>query len=151
MQLPSLFDQSRVRPLTKEESAMLVGTLIAEKMTPIPVPPFETDPNCPMGFRLMKARVDQTGVPYSEWMVLFLASLCDTPGKCVMWAHSLVTKTREHGKAITVLDFGELSPEGVPTEEAYLHFWQTQKQAGAPLSNYLDTVEAWSANNGSGS
>jgi len=141
MQLPSLFT-SPVRPLTETESAILLGAWMLERRTPEPDPPLDADPECPHGFKILQARLVAAGVPYSPWLVFFLAAISDTPGKCVMWAHSVATKTRELGRAITVADFGEtLSPEGVPTEEAYLTFWFAQK---CLLGNYLDTAEAWS-------
>ena len=144
MQLPSLFT-SPVRPLTETESAILISSWMLERRTPEPDPPLEADPDCPRGFKIMKQRLIAAGVPHSSWLVFFLSAISDSPGKCVMWAHSVVTKTRELGRAITLTDFGEtLSPDGVPTEEAYRAFWKAQKDFCCPLGNYLDSKEAWS-------
>lgn len=142
MQLPSLFDQSKVRPMTKDEASVFVQIVMGERISKTP-PEAPPDVSIPVGLQILRQRCKIAGIEVSEWTLLWLTTLCDSPGKCVMWAHSLVVATRKLGKVVTIAEWAELSPNGVPTDGAYSDFWRTQKQDGAPLNNYLDAAEAW--------
>lgn len=147
MNLPSLFDQSKVRPMTKEEASIFVNVSFSEKVCKAPLEE-EPDIVIPAGLQILRGRCKGAGIQVSEWTLLWLTMLCDSPGKCVMWAHSLVHATRKLGKVITIAEWTELSPNGVPTEQAYQDFWAAQKKHDAPSNNYLDTQEAWEHSNG---
>lgn len=79
---------------------------------------------------------------YSESIILFLASLCDTPARVVLWAHHVVTSTRRMpvGAALTMTDLAHDFPDGFPTEAGYGRIWDAQKGLGG---NRLDMVDAW--------
>ena len=94
--------------------------------------------------RLKAAQVEN--VRYSYFTVLFLASLCTTPGAAVLWAWSLFRATVKGGaeKAITVYRLADSFPMGFPTDEAIHEAWDAQKgEPGSGIDNRLDRSEAW--------
>lgn len=80
---------------------------------------------------------------FSPLTTVFTASLCRNPAVAVMWAYQLFEQSRD-GTPLTFMRFGEVVfGDGVPTESGYEECWDSQKEAGAPLGNLLDSMETW--------
>lgn len=154
--LPGLF-KCKVRPLTKEESEMYIRLTLAE-----------------MGgndeyFAGLDKHLREKGVfPYMVMvhrleafkenfnpkldigiaLQVFLASICDRPGKVVMWAHTLNEMFVKLGHKVTMGDWANEFPMGVPTDEEYKRVWELQKITPPPGiiggDNLIDDFKAWS-------
>jgi hypothetical protein len=85
---------------------------------------------------------------YDPLTVILLATLCNSPGKIVMWVFTLAKATKELGAVITpsILSKDYL-PWGVPTEARQRELWDAQKnlktEDGKTTDNYIDSAEAW--------
>lgn len=160
LNLKNLFDTSRaqVGPMTESQSKLFVSLMFAEKapenaalnsMTVDELLAFAKQEGAMDVFvfavfaqRLKAAKIEN--VRYSYFTVLFLASLCTTPGEAVLWAWSLFRATAKADKAIKVYDLADSFPMGFPTEEAIHEAWDAQKgEPGSGIDNRLDREEAW--------
>lgn len=94
---------------------------------------------------LKRIEVHAPELPLREGVVMWLGSLCDSPGKAVMWAFYLVKRTRALGHAITMHDLAEDFPYGFPADDAMATLWDDQKgyKHGLRNDNLLDTAAPW--------
>lgn len=77
---------------------------------------------------------------------IFCALLCDSPGKVVMWAYTLNELFVKQGRKVTMEDWINEFPMGVPTEEEYQAMWELQKIKGPTnggSDNMIDDFRNW--------
>lgn len=165
---PTLASVTERRVMTEEESLFLVMATLAEHTV-------TSDPNKK---ELVSGTIDEciealgeemanndagkiflgrlkaagTVLTYSPIFISYLMTLASNIAGIVMWAYFLVEETRKAGRTLTITDFGDFFPMGIPTEEAVHAYWDSQKvtasddQAtlfGWPTDNRLDLIETW--------
>ncbi len=148
--IPTLFDVP-VRRMNESESKFLLTASLAGASPPKTAPDLDAmlDDNTTFILKVLVKRLtlasDANVLEYDANTVIWCAYLAnDNPGNAVMWAYSLIRKTRELG-VITISRWCDLSPAGVPTREALRDVWDSQKGYvhGMKVDNILDTVEAY--------
>lgn len=75
-------------------------------------------------------------------LAIMLVSLSGgIPGNLVLWSWTMhvIHQTRP-GRVLTLLDFSDYFPLGVPSDAGYSEVWSAQKFQGA---NVLDLLETW--------
>ena len=154
LQLKTLLDVPRDlrRPMTREESESFVHCSLVDtkggKDQPIEDVAAEfSDAPLALAILLKRIRVAAPATPVRTATVLFLTSLCDSPGTVVLWAFYLVKRGAELGRAVRIADLAmDDFPDGFPTRDGYTAIWDEQKgiRHGRSVDNLLDTREAWS-------
>ena len=138
-----------LRPLNREESEMLVKALIADSLNPIPGD-FSTLKNTIIDTTMVQ-RLQDVNVQMTAGLLLVLATLAGSrPGNLVMWAYTISQIAKNKNKQlITVLDWVDNFPFGVPSDDAYQNTWKAQKVSNHEYSdgisdNHMDNIEFWS-------
>lgn len=130
--------RKKTRPMTKEESEMFVMLCISENM------PTKEDSDAPILFRILKKRLEWAGFDQcvSENVMLWCSYLAKgNPGKTVMWAWQVAYLSKNiYDSPISMTQWTDQFPSGVPTDEFYEVTWDLQKDGGA---NLLDNVKYW--------
>jgi hypothetical protein len=78
---------------------------------------------------------------------IFCAMISDRPGKVVMWAHTLNEMFVKLGRKVTLADWADAFPMGVPTDDEYARVWELQKlssPARGMTDNCIDNFANWS-------
>jgi hypothetical protein len=147
MELPlkSLLDFPAKRTMTQEECGVFLRCCLASnKRAPLENVDFP-------GFRIIKSRIpEEVNADIDPWLVLLCTNFTGTPGEAVLWAYTLTEmsyrkkadrKKAETGNGrLTVSDFADFFPWGVPPEESLRACWEAQKDGGA---NKMDREENW--------
>lgn len=156
--MQNLFDtpRSQIVQMTTDQSRMFMGMTMAEldpknaaqtNMTIDEVIAHAEEQGLMNVFTLavlaQRLKAGTANVRYSFYTVVFLASLCKTPGESVLWAWSLYRKSIEANEAITMGRLAHYFPMGFPNEQAIEEAWDAQKGAAQIGGNKLDTDEAW--------
>lgn len=92
--------------------------------------------------RIIFMRLRAANVKVVPGVLLFVASLAESPGDAVMWAWELFnmpTKT----DVIAMNDFIRHFGNNVPDHASYAKAWDDQKSKDALLSNLLDEQSIW--------
>ncbi len=78
-------------------------------------------------------------------LFLFISTLCDSPGKLVMWSYTLHRMHQQYKRTLTFAEFSHEFPWGIPTEECYRVCWERQKgyKRGLKYDNGLDQAAEW--------
>lgn len=82
----------------------------------------------------------------SPYLLAWLENLTGgSPGKAVMWAHTLKEIHKKIDKTITINSISLNFPLGFPSEEGYSYVWNSQKgrSQNIEVDNVLDTNMAW--------
>ena len=98
-------------------------------------------------FNILNKRLIYFKVPVDDWLKVFISTLCDSPGKAVMWAYALFQMHKKIQRELNVHDFSEIQyfGMGLPEESEYKRIWDLQKvKPDYPKSdNALDDPEYW--------
>lgn len=136
--------KAQKRRLTREETEALVSIVMIENAKK-PLPECFKEP---FAMKVLKGRLDYFKVPYETGTLLWLMSLCDTPGDAVLFASAVATVAakKNDGSAVKLSDM--TAPEtfgfGIPTKEEMHRVWKMQKvHDGKGPDNWLDREEAW--------
>ena len=130
--------------MTPEQSESFLKCLLSEKQhgeDPIPED-FDGSPT----HNIMAARIKASGAEVSRWVIAFLATMCDSPGDCVLWAHACKCMFGKDKEKLTMSLLADHFPLGFPNKEEARTCWDSQKGYNLGLEkvdNYLDTKEAW--------
>lgn len=109
-----------IRPMTEDES-MLFMSLVMNKE---PIEP-------PVGFFLydiIKKRIDvyEVADKIDIKVVILCSFFSTTPANIVTWFHTLLAMA-EQKSPVTIEDWTDKFPMGIPTKEAISRIWQEQK------------------------
>lgn len=124
----------KVRPMTEDESRLLL-TLICAARNSKALEEMEKqlrETRC-MSYLILTNRLEAFKNGFSPTLdidvgvKIFCALLCDRPGKVVMWAYTLNELFVKQGRKVTMEDWINEFPMGVPTEEEYSAMWELQK------------------------
>lgn len=66
-------------------------------------------------------------VTLSKGLAIFTLAISDRPGTIVLWAYTYHQMYRELGRMVTIDDFANVFPMGIPTEKAMEQIWEDQK------------------------
>lgn len=92
------------------------------------------------GWNVIQKRADLYKLKYSVPMLVFVCTLCDSPGKAVMWVHALKRLEQKLGREVGMTELAHAFPMGFPIDPALHALWEAQKAIGGAKDNYLDTV-----------
>ena len=140
--LPSLLGSATV-PMTVEQSQTFTSCFIHETTTRAAFDRDTAEKMGPIG-SILFARLAWGDVRVTRELALWCAILSDgVPGKIVLWAWTL-RKLYEvcHNQQLTISDWTNVFPLGVPTPEEYTRVWDAQKVQGIP-DNALDNHSNW--------
>lgn len=139
--MKSLMDTQNRRVMTNEEAELMLRIM----MTPEMNDQFDEEMSVQLGFVgqvLYKRLVVCSTVKVTKGVALLVAQLSEgNPGNIVMWTYTLHSMMKDGIKhMITMNDFVNVFPHGVPTEAGYHEIWDAQKNGGA---NMLDDKSNW--------
>jgi len=128
--------RKKTRPMTREESDMFIMLCMSENT------PLKED--VPFVFKVLKQRLEWAGFDQcvSDNTILWCSYLANgNPGKVVMWAWQLAYLSKEvYNSPISMVQWTDQFPYGVPTDEIYEATWGLQKNGGV---NLLDNAKYW--------
>jgi hypothetical protein len=93
-------------------------------------------------YRIIESRLAHFGIAANKYVILFVSMLCDTPGKCTLWASTLAQLYKRKKFELTLSELCFEFPDGFPTEDSYQKAWDDQKMDNG--GNFVDTAEAYS-------
>lgn len=136
------------RPMTEDETGMLVQCMMMENQnfTKGQDKEIDTGLESSMGYKIFDKRLEVAGIEVTLPLAMFLVSLCDSPGNVVMWAYTVnvIRVARNIEGPVTVSDFAEAFPMGIPTDEGLQKAWEEQKvNDGSMTGNLVDNFENW--------
>lgn len=118
-----------IEPMCEDNSKLLMQMLIGKgRLVKFPEELKKSD--C---YRIVESR---NPIKVDDYLIGFVAMLCDSPGKCVQWAHTL----HSMGDGATLDTLVKKFPMGFPSEASYRQAWSDQKDEG---TNKLDNMENW--------
>lgn len=89
-----------------------------------------------------RLRIFSPNTVISESLAAFLLLISKgNPGKMVMWVYTLHAMAKVTERVLTIKDFAQRFPMGVPTPSEYSRLWDLQK--GEHGENRLDFKENW--------
>jgi hypothetical protein len=148
MKIKSLVDFSKTHgtnQMTEKQTALFVNCMLADQQAQKSYRELDAEAFRHQSTAILKQRLEWSRTDVSHGCFLFVASMCDRPGKIVMWAYALahMAEIIKVDRMIGMNDFAEYFPMGVPSEDAQRRCWEHQKQEGAPNSNLLDELKNW--------
>lgn len=154
--LPGLFG-CKVRQMTHEESETFLTLLINELEKQDDYFKFinkQLQDDAVFQYLVMVNRLEAFKQNFSPTLdigipvLVFLSSICDSPGQIVMWAHTLNEMFVKLGHKVTLSDFAKEFPMGIPIDEEYRRVWDLQKRIPEPGTiggdNLIDDFTQWS-------
>lgn len=142
---PSLLGGATV-PMTLEQSKVFMSCIMQEGATH-GSRHFDTSVAQKMGpiGQILYSRIGLANVRITLELALWCSILSESPGIIVLWAWTLRELSILYaGREVTMTDWTQHFPMGVPTPEEYSRVWQAQKVSGNP-DNGLDAVAVWKA------
>jgi hypothetical protein len=138
--------QANKTPLSHKQSSLMLMLLTMSKNpsqnfddynTPLPM-----EEKVPPIVRIIEGRLEYANVLASPCLLLLLEGLSEgNPGRAVLWAYTIAVWCHTNDKVgMTMSDFIDCYPEGVPSPEDYSTAWEGQKTREG---NALDIGETW--------
>jgi hypothetical protein len=145
--------QNELQELSDEQAKTIIALSIGQEDLKQPLPADKLE-DCltkagtiqmPFGMTVLVKRLQQTDAEYSPDAVLFVTTLCRTPGDAVMWAYTLFQQAKKSGKNSVTLHDLCMGPfgYGFPTDAGKERIWDAQKDKDSPLGNLLDNSKTW--------
>ena len=138
----------KVRPMTEVESRLfIILSITPEKVVESQREQMSDPKKIPFVIAVLVSRL-QDPLLVDLKTILLCSSFCRTPGQSVMWAFTLTRMLeRKNWQRITIDDWVNAFPMGIPIEEEQLKAWDAQKRTGLPprnmTDNLLDDVRLW--------
>lgn len=132
------------RQMTMEESKIFLTAM----MSPVLKSEFDKAFSVELGFtgQILESRLSAcSNVKITKGLALLLVFLSNgNPGNVVMWAYTMhvIAKQKVGCLPITISDFSEFFPMGVPSEEGLCTTWDAQKDPNNG-SNLIDDKANW--------
>ena len=133
----SLIGATKVRSMTPAETKLLIQCTHIENTD-------RRDPLTVDGskigfiFQVIQKRAQFHGVKMTAGLMLWIASLSNSPGSAILWLYSVHCMDKKDGTA-SLADWATAFPH-IPTEEAMSEVWDAQKDGGA---NRVDDPAVW--------
>jgi hypothetical protein len=131
---------SASRPMTKDES----GIFLAAIMNPALEGTFDEDFAEELGFsgKVLERRLAAcTTAKITKGLAVLVVIMSNgNPGNLVMWAYTFHKMNK--GQVLTINDFANEFPMGVPSEEGFSAVWDSQKNS-VNGGNLIDDVKNW--------
>lgn len=98
-------------------------------------------------FRRMEAHSLNTRITFA--LSIWIHEMCKgIPGRNTLWCwtlHQMLKENKANTVPMTLLNWAQKFPMGIPTDEAYNTVWAAQKKVieGVGSINLLDSLETW--------
>jgi hypothetical protein len=142
-----LFEAAPREPMDDDTGKLFISATFQELAGPSSENLKDLEQECrkDFGYNVFLDRAESLDLKITTYAGIFIASLCQSPGEAVMWAHGL--RAQQIKKNLPEIDMGVLSeifPFGFPTREGLNSVWDNQKGhfLGVPVDNLLDVVDA---------
>jgi len=134
-----------VRPMEEEEMKNLFIMMQIVGEHPDKIDEVFEENTAQMAGQIAVKRLAYHATQYDKALLVFVLTLCESPGLVVLWCYTLHLMAAELGRAATINDFcTQFFPMGVPTEKALEAAWDAQK--GTECDNRLDSCDwSWKA------
>lgn len=127
------------RPMTKQESEMFISVMLNPELDT----QFDEQFANKLGFsgKLLYSRLSEfSKAKITRGLALFVVVLSNgNPGNLVMWTYTIHKMYK--GKVVTIHDFVDQFPFGVPSEEGLSAVWDAQKSPTG--ANMIDNIANW--------
>ncbi len=141
---PSLLGGATV-PMNREQTQLFMNCSIQEEITK-GGSPFTDDIAKKLGpiGQILYSRIRLADVRITLELAVWCSTLSEgVPGNLVLWAWTLRELSMLYaGRELTIADWTNHFPMGVPTPEEYHRVWRAQKVSGIP-DNALDKPAIW--------
>ena len=128
------------RPMNKDESGIMINAML----NPALQEPFDASFADELGFSgkvlFQRLKVCSEAKIEKGLAVLIVVMANGNPGNLVMWAYTMHKMNK--GSLITINDFAEKFPFGVPSEEGFSEVWDSQKDT-VNGGNLIDVSANW--------
>lgn len=135
--------RKRTRPMSKEESEIFMGLCMADVAAGAPL--YDDPGEGAALYSIIRKRLEWTGLnqQVTTNLILWCAYLAGgNPGKAVMWAWQLAYLSKNvYNGPISMTQWTDELPMGVPVEEVYEEVWKLQKESDG--KNLLDRLVYW--------
>lgn len=98
-----------------------------------------------LAFQILKGRLAEVGVTPEPKLLIWLTTLCKTPGDAVLWAFTVARRTVDLAHAYTFIDWIMDFPLGPPTDQERKRVWDEQKgfHLKGKFDNAVDSMNWW--------
>jgi hypothetical protein len=132
----SLIDAA-TRPMTKDESGIFMAAMLNPKLKEEFDEAFSEELGFPGKVLYRRLSVFSTAKISKGLALLTVVMSNGSPGNLVMWTYTFHRMNK--GEMISISDFTDVFPFGVPSEEGLSDIWDSQKHNG----NLIDDVANW--------
>jgi hypothetical protein len=132
-------------PMTKEQTKQVLGLMMAKSKEK---PAAEDEQLSPLFLsQVILTRISAYKLPFTVSNFFLLASMIcgiDSPGKMMLLLALCFQYHQKNKKTLLTLnDWANMFPWGMPTKEEFHQMWDSQKREGEPLGNMVDNPEYW--------
>jgi hypothetical protein len=123
------FSELPIRSLTRDE-AILLATVTTIEMDSLSIKFKDLkEEDIPTSILLMqKSLRTRFNFEMSESLQIMISSICESVGLVVMYLTYLQFQSKKRNKKkLNISDFGEIFPNGIPTDESLHKLWLSQK------------------------
>lgn len=142
LSLADTCQEYKLIPLTKEQSTLFITLYQVEKLKGN----FDSKVAAETGMmsQILHERITWVkDMTVTAALGIWCAYLSEgIPGRAVLWAWTLRQLYTQKNRTLTLEDWTNAFPLGIPSEQGYDAAWDTQKGKG-PLGNLLDSSETW--------
>lgn len=134
------------QPLTDNESEMYMRCVMMD-MEGVEFgqnPEWDKEVQASPQYQIISSRLGIAGSKASIPVILFLSTLCNSPGKCVVWAYTLQMMRAIRGieGPVKMEDLSYTFPMGFPVESEYSAAWSEQNSM-SENGNFVDKYDNW--------
>lgn len=130
-----------VRPMTEDESTIMLNSMLS----PRGMMPFDDTASKELGFSgqvLFKRLESYSSTKLTLGLAVMIVIMSKgNPGQLVMWAYTMHCIDPHEDRPLTINDFAEKFPHGVPSDIGFAQIWDDQK--GDKNENLIDQIAYW--------
>lgn len=122
-----MFLTAKMRPLTEEEFSLLVPLMISEQKNENIIP---TEVKQMLQYQVIEKRLTAYNIKdkIDDRVILLCALISKNLAEVVMWGYTLALILTKQKKCLTISDWCQWFPVGIPTEEEKHRCWLEQKK-----------------------
>lgn len=140
-----MFLAAKTRPLTEDETRILAALIMSDLQNTSIIHPQIKEL---FAYKVLEKRLQAYKIldKVDEKVLVFCAAVSNNPAEAVMWGYTLALILTKQKKVLTINDWCNYFPMGVPTEEERERCWVEQKQARTDATltdNKIDDYANW--------
>jgi hypothetical protein len=139
-----MFLTAKMRPLTEEEFSLLVPLMISEQKNENIIPPVAKKM---LQYQVIEKRLTAYNIKdkIDDRVILFCTLISKNLAEVVMWSYTLALILTKQKKHLTISDWCQWFPVGIPTEEEKHRCWLEQKKEmdESHSDNKIDDFTNW--------